>query len=130
MLLNFSFNLLALYQKKMIFATLKLYGSTMVLNAILLKAQLINWAEFGIAGAVIGALFALVYFILKPMINMMVEDKKSDNELKAQLVENNNALQMLIVKSDLEYKQRFTDIDKGLHEIKEIITDTKKKDKG
>lgn len=117
-----------LTKKKMLFSMFKLMGAYLSLGAILLKADMFNWGEYGLIGLVIGAVF---YFLFSPIIKMMVEDKKSDNEIKEKLADNIQSLSILlrehILKSESQTKEitgmmksRDEAIEKMNDELREI----------
>jgi len=107
-------SIILISQKKMLLTAIKLTGAYISLGAILLKTQVFNWGEYGILGLVIGAFF---YFLLRPMMNMLIEDKKSDNEIKKKLVDYINALSLVLREHTVKSQGRFDDLKESLENL-------------
>jgi len=101
----------------MILAISKFMAAYFTLGAILLKSDVVNWGEYGLLGLVIGAVF---YFLFKPMMVMMREDKQSDNEIKKQLTANINSLTLVLSEHIIKSEERLTD-------LKDVMKDREQK---
>jgi len=102
-------------------------------NIFLLKADVIDFTQFGLLGLVVTALFSLVYALLRPMLKMQAEAQKAqgeqikiDNELKTKMSQNIEQLNLLITKQGLKTENNFILLNKEIKELRSDIGEIKK----